>query len=84
MSSKDVIFDEEEWKAVYIVVKRAPPPAQVPSLAMMIKMIAGLGGFLNRKHDGQPGPQTIWIGLQRTKDFVLAIHAHSSLGRTYV
>ena len=80
----DVMFNEEEWKAVYIVVKRTLPPAQAPPLAMMIKMIAGLGGSLNRKHDGQPGTQTIWIGLQRTKDFVLALQAHAALGRTYV
>ncbi|MFC1863926.1 IS4 family transposase [Thermodesulfobacteriota bacterium] len=51
---------------------------------MMIKMIAGLGGFLNRKHDGQPGPQTIWIGLQRARDFVLALQAQATLGNTYV
>mgnify|MGYP000019396343 CR=1 FL=1 len=43
----------------------------------MLRMIAGFGGFLNRKGDGILGPQTIWIGLQRSKDFVLTIHAKS-------
>jgi len=28
----------------------------------MVRMIAGLGGFLNRKSDGFPGPKTLWIG----------------------
>ena len=28
-------------------------------------MVAGLGGFLGRKGDGEPGTQTIWLGLQR-------------------
>ncbi|MCI0733367.1 MAG: hypothetical protein L0Y38_06045, partial [Methylococcaceae bacterium] len=41
----------------------------------MIRMIAGFGGFLNRNGDGLPGPQTIWIGLQRSKDFALAMEA---------
>ncbi|HEC27095.1 MAG TPA: hypothetical protein ENI67_06775 [Gammaproteobacteria bacterium] len=35
-------------------------------------MMAGFGGFLGRKYDGEPGPQTVWIGLQRARDFVLA------------
>ncbi|MCI0668066.1 MAG: hypothetical protein L0Y43_08435, partial [Methylococcaceae bacterium] len=39
----------------------------------MIRMIAGFGGFLNRNGDGLPGPQTIWIGLQRSKITMTAI-----------
>jgi hypothetical protein len=69
------VFDEEEWQAVYRVVHRSPPPEAPPSLNAMIRMVASLGGFLNRKGDGQPGVQTIWIGLQRTKDFVIAMEA---------
>jgi hypothetical protein len=38
-------------------------------------MVAGFGGFLNHKGDGFPGPQTLWIGLQRAADFVLALDA---------
>jgi hypothetical protein len=41
----------------------------------MIRMVAAFGGFLNRKGDGFPGPQTIWIGLQRAHDFVRGIAA---------
>jgi len=40
-------------------------------------------GFLNRKHDGFPGPKTLWIGLQRIPDFVLALEAQRSVGQTY-
>ena len=71
----DVVFAEQEWQAVYIVATRKPPPEQPPSLDRMVRMVAGFGGFLNRKGDGFPGPQTIWIGLQRGRDFVLAIEA---------
>jgi hypothetical protein len=44
----------------------------------MVRMVAGFGGFLNRKGDGFPGPQTIWIGLQRSRDFATAIAAHKA------
>ena len=71
----DLIFEDEEWKAVYIVSRKQQPPETPPTLNEMIRMVAGLGGFLNRKGDGVPGPQTIWIGLQRSKDFVLAIES---------
>ena len=74
----DVVFDRAEWQAVYLVTERRPPPDTPPSLDRMVRMVAGLGGFLNRKGDGFPGPQTLWIGLQRAADFVLALDAHRS------
>jgi len=72
----DLVFDDPEWKAVYIVSRKKPPPDTPPTLNEIIRMVAGFGGFLNRTRDGLPGPQTIWIGLQRTKDFTLAIESH--------
>ena len=71
----DVVFDTAEWQAVYLVSERKPPPKTPPSLDCMARMVAGFGGFLNRKGDGFPGPQTLWIGLQRAADFVLALDA---------
>ena len=50
-----VLFDREEWEAVYLVTQRKPPP----TVNEMIRWIAGLGGFLNRKGDGHPGPETM-------------------------
>ena len=46
-------------------------------------MVACLGGFLNRKSDGFPGPKTLWIGLQRIPDFVLALDAQRSIRDSY-
>jgi hypothetical protein len=71
----NAVFAEEEWRAVYIVAKRQPPPDTPPSLDEMVRLVASFGGFLNRKGDGFPGPQSLWIGLQRTRDFVLAMDA---------
>ena len=75
----DVIFDSEEWQAVYIVTHRKTPPDIPPSLNEMVRMVATFGGFLNRKGDGEPGVQTLWVGLQRARDFASAIQASKSL-----
>jgi hypothetical protein len=42
----------------------------------MIRLVAQLGGYVNRPHRGDPpGPQTVWIGLQRTRDLAWAWNA---------
>ena len=66
------IFSEAEWKSVYVIAKGKPAPKTPPTLQEIIPMIAGLGGYLGRKHDGPPGPKTMWIGLQRMRDFAAA------------
>jgi hypothetical protein len=77
--SCESVFDTEEWQAVYIVTRRAIPPAKPPRLNEMIKMVASWGGYTNRKGDGEPGPKTLWIGLQRARDFALGIRAQKEL-----
>jgi hypothetical protein len=49
----------------------------------MVCMVASFGGFLNRKADGFPGPKTLWIGLQRVPDFVVALEAQRAISETY-
>lgn len=78
----NVVFADDEWQAVYIVAKRQPPPEAPPTLDEMVRLVAGFGGFLNRKCDGFPGPQTLWIGLQRIRDFVLAMEAQRAVHRS--
>lgn len=75
----EVIFDRHEWQAVYIVTQRRPPPQKPLRLGEVVCLIASLGGYLGRKHDGPPGPKTIWIGLQRVRDFVIALEAQAAL-----
>jgi Transposase Tn5 dimerisation domain/Transposase DNA-binding len=71
----DVVFAEDEWRSVWTVVRREPCPEKPPSLSEMIGLVAGLGGHLGRKHDGPPGAQVLWIGIQRMKDFAIAWQA---------
>jgi hypothetical protein len=67
--SCEVVFEPAEWKSVWKVVRREDPPARPPALGVFIRMVAQLGGYVNRKRTDPPGPQTIWIGLQRMHDF---------------
>ena len=75
------VFETEEWQAAYTVAEKAPPPKTPPSLAERVRIVAGFGGFLNRKHDGFPGSKTLWIGLQRVQDFALALAAQQASQR---
>jgi len=64
-----VYFEEAEWKALLAYVSKNPtPPEQPPSLRQAMRLVATLGGFLGRKSDGNPGTQTLWLGLQRLDD----------------
>lgn len=64
-----VFFEEAEWKALTAYITQNPtPPDDPPRLRDAMRMVASLGGFLGRKGDGEPGTQTLWLGLQRLDD----------------
>jgi hypothetical protein len=67
----EAVFEPAAWKSVYQVVKRQPPPKQPPQLQEMVRLVAPLGGYVNRKRADEPGPQTVWLGLQRLHDIAL-------------
>jgi hypothetical protein len=61
-----VYFEDAEWKALVALSTNNPvPPPQPPTLRQAIRLTARLGGFLGRKGDGEPGTQTLWLGLQK-------------------
>jgi len=64
-----VFFTEAEWKGAFILAKKAIPQ-RAPSVREVVRQIAMLGGFLGRKGDGEPGVKTLWLGMQRLRDFV--------------
>jgi hypothetical protein len=68
-----VFFEEHEWQALVAYVRgpQALDPEKPPSLYEAVRMVASLGGFLGRKGDGEPGTQTVWLGLQRLDDIAL-------------
>lgn len=69
-------FDKAEWQMLDIVAKREPPPEEPPLLSVRVLRLAKLGGCLGRKQDGFPGPQPLWIGLQRVRDYLWAIQSY--------
>jgi hypothetical protein len=60
-----LFFDADEIQAAYVLNKKRPPPS--PSINDVVRMVARAGGFLARKHDGEPGVKTIWRGLQEVQ-----------------
>jgi hypothetical protein len=67
----EVIFEPSEWKAVWMATYDKQPPRRPPSLKTMVHLIAQLGGYVEREGN-EPGPQTVWIGIQRMYDLALA------------
>jgi len=65
----DMVFETEKWQAAY-VLNYKPIPEKVPTINEVVRHVARLGGFLARRGDGEPGVQTIWIGMRRIGDCV--------------
>ena len=65
----DLVFEADEWRAAFILNKK-PVPKTVPPLNTVLRLVAQRGGFLARRHDGEPGAKTIWLGLQEIAVFV--------------
>jgi hypothetical protein len=62
-------FEQAQWKALLTFINRdVRTPVNPPSLREATRLVASLGGFLGRKCDGEPGTQTLWLGLQRLDD----------------
>ena len=64
----EAVFEPSEWKAVYQVTQKKSPPKTPPKLQEMVRMVAQLGGYVNRTRSDEPGAETIWKGLQRMHD----------------
>ena len=43
-----------------------------------VRGVAKLGGFLGRKHDGEPGVLTLWRGYQRLQDMLQGYQLQTS------
>jgi hypothetical protein len=63
------VFEAGEWQSLYCTLHQGKdPPEEPPSLGQAVGWVARLGGFLGRRHDGDPGVKTIWRGLRRLHD----------------
>lgn len=76
------VFSTEEWHMLHFATQRhIALPALPPSLATAVRQVAILGGFQNRKHDGQPGVKVLWRGLRRLPDLVAGYRVGKAEGR---
>ena len=55
-------FVPQEWQETLQRIRRRP--AAMGTVRDFLRAVAGLGGFLGRKGDGEPGWLTIWHGLE--------------------
>jgi hypothetical protein len=46
--SCEALFEPEEWKSVFVMVKRQPLPPEPPRLEEIVRLVAQLGGYVNR------------------------------------
>jgi hypothetical protein len=71
--SCETLFAPREWKILYCVAaKTRTLPKTPPTLYGAVRLVAILGGFLNRKSDGEPGVKSIWIGLSKLHTILFA------------
>jgi hypothetical protein len=68
-----IIYTPEEQQILLgLFGKKTTGPARPPTLGEMNRSVARLGGYLARAKDGEPGAESLGIGLRRLADMVTA------------
>lgn len=57
------VLQPAEWKLLRRKFEPKNRSQKPPTLRQAVRWIAQLGGFLARKHDGEPGLKTLWRGI---------------------
>jgi hypothetical protein len=70
-----------EWAVLWAARHPTQPVPPRPTLRALVREIAGLGGFLGRRRDGEPGVKTVWQGLQRLHDLLIGYHLARQLSQ---
>lgn len=66
-------YSDCEWKTIWLMKTKTVPPDKPPSLREITRLLAGMGGFLGRKGDGEPGVKTVWEGYLKLLHYLEAI-----------
>ena len=61
--SCETVLQAAEWKLLRRKFEPKNRSKKPPTLRQAARWIAQLGGFLARKHDGEPGLKTLWRGI---------------------
>lgn len=73
----DQLFEEFEWKAVYVYFNE-PIPDECPTVSVVMLKIARLGGYKDTKWSNPPGIKSIWTGYQQ---FTIAAQMYRNMSR---
>lgn len=76
-----LLFSPLEWQTV-VGHFTGRLPVVPPSLQTVIRLVGRLGGYVGRRGDGDPGIQSLWIGLSRVRDMVQGALALRTSQRT--
>lgn len=80
--SCEIFFEECEWKALYIRTKFDHPPRDPISLGVALKLVASLGGYIEKK-SSPPGNEVVWRGMETLESCVFMYLAMTGLHRPY-
>jgi hypothetical protein len=68
------VLTPDAWIMLWRLVERdRPVPETPPPMAEAVRLVARLGGFLARRHDGDPGVKTLWRGWRRLEDIMIGV-----------
>jgi hypothetical protein len=59
-------------------------PSRRMTIREFVRGVAKLGGFLGRKHDGEPGVRALWRGYQRLQDMLVGLQLRGSAAKKTV
>ena len=70
----ELVFDSSEWQSVWSVTNPGKSlPSKPPPLSEMVRLIARLGGYVDRPlRCDPPGVETVWKGMQRMRNLAWA------------
>ena len=64
----------KHWVQMLRAVRKIPPTRSF-TIRDFVRHLAGLGGFLMRKSDGEPGWLTLWRGHEKLTQFIRGANA---------
>jgi hypothetical protein len=67
--SCELFYEKDEWVSAWQIAFKEKPPSRPPSINVINRIVATVGGFLNRKSDSDPGIKVMWTGLQTLRHY---------------
>jgi hypothetical protein len=69
-SSCEEVLETDEWRILWLMTEKDPPPRQAPDVDWAYRRIAKLGGWLDTKRTGRAGWEALSKGFLRLQELV--------------